>query len=165
MRVLRAHKIMLLLVIVFMAICGNVHNVYAARDGEAKKFSSDAAKEHLRRSYVESCSKQYMGQFDVSVLTPDKLAGFQAHATQSCECMYKRVRMEFSGDQIADITKACCVKVDELITKDKDIHYFEGLQKRYLDFVFKRGYTNECGFVLDGVHINEPKHDGEIRVQ
>ena len=150
------------LTMAFIALCG-VYNAAHAED--AKKFSSDAAKQHLERIYIESCSKQYMYQFDVSTLSPEKMAGFKSHALKACQCMFKNVRSEFSGDQIADISKSCCVKVEELITKEKDIHYFERLQKNYLDFVFKRGFTKECGFVLDGVDINAPKHDGEIRVQ
>jgi hypothetical protein len=148
-----------------MAMAFTVDTAYAKDDEIQRKFHSKEARAYIEKIYIEACAKQYMGQFDTSSLSKEKLDGFRTHAGIACKCMHGRASAVFSTDEIADVAKSCCTTVGDLVNGNKDRAYFERLQTRYLTFAYNRERLKSCGFVLDGVDLNIPESDSDRYVQ
>ena len=148
-----------------MAMAFTMDTAHAKDDEIQRKFHSKEARLYIEKLYIDACAKQYMGQFDTSSLSKEKLDGFRTHAGIACKCMHGRASGVFTTDEIADVAKSCCTTVADLVSGNKDRAYFERLQTRYLTFAYNRERLKSCGFVLDGVDLNIPESDSDRHVQ
>lgn len=143
-----------------------INSAYAALEvSPKKKFTSKESQKYIGERYIDGCKKQYMSQFDLSSLTPVQSEGFKEHSRTVCSCLLKRSRQIFTPSQMSDIARLCCTMVEDLVTPEKSREYFTALQKKYYKTLNNRGYTKQCGFVLDGVDLILPRNKNEKRIQ
>tara|TARA_R110002124_G_scaffold64985_2_gene177445 strand:+ start:249157 stop:249657 length:501 start_codon:yes stop_codon:yes gene_type:complete len=163
--ILSSFAVLVLTLTVGMATAFPTSSAFAQNDEIKRKFQSKEARAYVDKLYIGACAEQYMGQFDTSSLSKEKLDGFRVHADIACGCMLEKAHKVFSTDEIADVAKSCCTTVSDLVTENKGRAYYESLQKRYLTFAYNRARMKSCGFVLDGVDLNMPESPSERHVQ